>query len=170
VLKKLLAALLATVFVFSFVACSDDGGDEETTTTDEETTESTDEESTESTDEESTESTDEESTDATDEEATDDTTGLDDLDNLGDCLEVSLTYAGLFLSLLPGAEVDSAEIEQSLDEIRGSVPEDVQDDLDVIADGLADADSYEDVSDFLDSDEFTEADANINAYFEEECG
>ena len=50
-----------------------------------------------------------------------------------------------------------AELEQQLDEIKGKVPADIQDDMDVISQGMADADGIVGLGEFLDSDEFKEA-------------
>ena len=92
------------------------------------------------------------------------------LGDLGDCLEVSLTYAGLFLGAAFATDEQRAELEQQLDEIKGKVPADIQDDMDVISQGMADADGIVGLGEFLDSDEFKEADANIQQYFEDSCG
>jgi len=128
------------------------------------TTEATSEDETTTTKKSSTTT---EGTDSTsDSDSGDDVPALGDL---GDCLEVSLTYAGLFLGATFATDEQMAEIEQSLEEIKGKVPADIQDDMEVIAQGMADADGIVGLGEFMDSDEFKEADANIQAYFEETC-
>ena len=92
------------------------------------------------------------------------------LDNLGDCLEVSLTYAGLFLGATFATDEQKDELEQQLDDIRGKVPADIQDDMDTIQQGMADANGIVELGEFLDSDEFKDADANVQEYFTETCG
>ena len=61
-------------------------------------------------------------------------------------------------------------MEQQLGEIKGKVPADIQDDMDVISQGMADADGIVELGKFFDSDEFKDADANIQQYFEDTCG
>ena len=73
------------------------------------------------------------------------------LGDLGDCLEVSLTYAGLFLGATFATDDQKAELEQQLDEIKGKVPADIQDDMDTISQGMADADGIVELGEFLDS-------------------
>lgn len=95
---------------------------------------------------------------------------IPDLGNLGDCLEVSLSYASLFLGAAFATDDQKAELEQQLDEIRGKVPADIQDDLDTIRQGMENTDGIVELGEYLDSDEFKDADANVQAYFEETCG
>jgi hypothetical protein len=92
------------------------------------------------------------------------------LGDLGDCLEVSLTYATLFIGATFATDDQKAELEQQLDQIKGKVPPDIRDDMDTISQGLADANSFTEYGQFLDSQEFKDANANIEQYFEETCG
>ena len=92
------------------------------------------------------------------------------LGDLGDCLQVSLTYAGLFLGAAFATDDQKAELEQQLGDIKGKVPADIQDDMDVISQGMSDADGIVELGEFLDSNEFKDADANIQQYFEDTCG
>ena len=103
-------------------------------------------------------------------ESQSDSSDIPGLGDLGDCLEVSLAYASIFITATFANDDQMNELEQQLDEIKGKVPADIQDDLDVISQGMADADGIAGVGEFLDSDEFKEADANIQQYFEESCG
>ena len=79
------------------------------------------------------------------------------LGDLGDCLEVSLTYAGLFLGAAFATDEQKDELEQQLEDIRGKVPADIQDDMDTIQQGMADADGIVELGEFLESDEFKDA-------------
>jgi len=168
-MKRLLALLLASFLVFGAAACGSDSDEKSSDEKSSSAEESTDEESTDE------EATDEEATDeeSTDEEATDEDTSTDDMDipdmgDLGDCLEVAGTYGSILMSVL-GSDEDLEAALGELDSLGGSIPEDLQDDLDVIAEGLADADGIVEAGEFMESDEFVEADANIQAYLED-CG
>jgi hypothetical protein len=99
-----------------------------------------------------------------------DTTNVPGLGDLGDCLEVSLAYASLFLGATFATDDQKAELEQQLDEIKGKVPADIQDDMATISQGLADANGFAEYGQFLDSQEFKDANANIERYFEQTCG
>src|SRR4051812_21066294 len=102
--------------------------------------------------------------------SSDSTPDIPALGDLGDCLEVSLAYAGLFLGATFATDDQKEELEQQLGEIKGKVPADIQDDMDVIEQGMANADGIVELGQFLDSDEFKNADANIQQYFEDSCG
>jgi len=158
-MRKLSALLLAGLFLLAVVGCSTKSNEDVSagsTTTDSQDDDDGDETTTTR-----------RSSGTTD----DDGSGPDigDLPVLGDCLEVSLAYAGLFLGSAFASDEDKAELEQQLDEIKGQVPEDIQDDMDTIANGMANADGIIELGEFLDSDEYKEADANIKAYFETTC-
>ncbi len=81
-----------------------------------------------------------------------------------------MAYAGLVLGATFATDEQKAELEQQLGEIKGKVPADIQDDMDVISQGMANADGFAELGQFLDSDEFKQADANIKQYFEQTCG
>jgi hypothetical protein len=97
-----------------------------------------------------------------------------DLPDLGvaeDCLAVLETYAGLAASAIGGPEA-AAEARAAAEELKTSLPEDLHDDLDVIADayaGIAE-DGFLDGLGSFDDPEFATANENINAYLQENCG
>lgn len=94
-----------------------------------------------------------------------------DLGSFGNCLEVAGTYAGIHLSALgAGDEEAKAELQRSLDQIKGEVPPDIQDDLQVIADGVAKSKNLTELGEFWDSDEYKKANENVEKYLDEQCG
>ena len=97
---------------------------------------------------------------------------MPNLENLGDCMAVAGTYASLFLGLLmPNAsDSDKAKVQQELNDLKAKVPADIQKDLQTISDGLQNANSLSELSDFMDSAKFKAADANIQKYLDEQCG
>jgi hypothetical protein len=114
--------------------------------------------------------------------ASDDDTdsSIPDMENLGDCMQISFAYAGLALASLGGSmggeelsDADMAELRDSIDEIREGLPKDVQDDFEVVAEAyntLFDKGFMsEDAQDALESDEFTEASENVQAYIDDLC-
>jgi hypothetical protein len=105
---------------------------------------------------------------------------IPDMESLGDCMQISFAYAGLALASLGGSmggeelsDADMAELRDSIDEIREGLPKDVQDDFEVVADAyntLFDKGFMsEDAQDALESDEFTEASENVQAYIDDLC-
>lgn len=94
---------------------------------------------------------------------------MPDLGNLGDCMNVAVTYGGLFLNILGGSSADVEKAKQELEQMKSEVPEEIQDDLDVIASGLTPDKNIMELGEFMDSDEFKEADANIQKYLDENC-
>jgi hypothetical protein len=85
------------------------------------------------------------------------------------CLTVGLSYAGVYLSLL-GDEDSMSEAMADLEEIKGEVPDEIADDLDVIIQGLSEADGIVEAGEFMETDEYIEADANVTAFLDEACG
>jgi hypothetical protein len=115
--------------------------------------------------------------DASDEDSD---TSIPDMENLGECMEISFAYAGLALASLGGAmggeELSDSEMDElrdSIDELEKGLPKDVQDDFAVVAeayDTLFDKGFMsKDAQAALDSDEFTEASENVQAYIDELC-
>jgi len=166
--NKFGAALLALALLGGAAACSSSDGD---------SAEKTDKESSTTT-EEATSSEDASggagasSGDASSEDpASDGEMNLDDVlgGDFGNCMEVGAQYASVLMAVLGGDEAMQQAMDD-LDAIKGEVPEDIQDDLDVIASGLADTNGIIEAGEFMDSDEYKEADKNITAYLEETCG
>jgi hypothetical protein len=111
---------------------------------------------------------------------TDTDSTMPDLDDLGECMEVSFAYAGLALASLGGAmggeelsDADMAELKDTIAELQGDLPNDIQDDFAVVADAYNEL--FEkgwtsgDAQAALESDEFTEASENVQAYIDELC-
>ena len=119
---------------------------------------------------------------------------LGDLDGMlgGDCLSTSMAFLSLSLAPLGfmggASEADIAELETQLDDLSGEIPEEISGDFETYAAGIqayADAMKGMDSSNILDPEvqsqmeeagaeletpEMEEAQANIEAYFEQECG
>jgi hypothetical protein len=163
-MRKLGVLLAAGLLLFSVVSCSTKKKEDVSAGSATTEAQSTDDETT-TTEKRTTTTDDSDSSDGSD--SSDDIPALGDL---GDCLEVSLTYAGLFLGATFATDDQKAELEEQLDDIRGKVPADIQDDMDTIQQGMSDADGIVELGEFLDSDEFEAADENIQEYFEETCG
>lgn len=165
--NKLLALVVAGVLALAAVGCSSSTKDEENVSSD--TTEraaASEEEATETTPAEE-----EESSSEGGSSSGGDTDLVPGEGSFEDCLEVGLTYAGIYLSALGLAtEEDRKQLEQTVEDIKGKVPEDIQDDLQVIADGIAEADGLAGISEFFETDEYKQADENIQRYLEETCG
>jgi hypothetical protein len=140
--KRWKAALVAGALLTAFSGCSDDGGDQAedtTTTTEEEVTTTTEG--------------DEETTTTEGDDDTDSTVGdVGDFDfgNFDDCIAFASAYGGIalsFLGLSTGAEeADIDTLLGDLEEVRGQLPGDAQDALDLVlstfqevGEGLAEA-------------------------------
>ena len=116
---------------------------------------------------------------------------LDSLGDAGDCLEAAGAYATIGLSILTymggATPAQLAELQAQVDDIKGQIPASIQDDFQVFADGIAEYASAMqgvDMSNILDPSvqdepeqgqrgarlaEMTEAQANIEAYFDANC-
>ena len=184
--RRLTAALVASVLLFGTAAgcaSSDDSGSGDDTDT---TEESTDETTDETTDEDTDDTTDEDTDDTSDSGDTTEDTDLGDLGDLGDvlggeCLEFAVAYASLGLAILGAADESAAEeLSATLDELDASVPEEVQDDWEVVRGAYEDwaeaisengilSDEATEASEALSEGDVAEAQANIDAYLEEAC-
>ena len=107
-------------------------------------------------------------------------TSIPDLDNLGDCMEISFAYAGLALASLGGSfggeelsDADVAELKDQIEELQKGLPKDVQDDFDVVAKAYNTAIekgfTNKDAQKAFESDEFTKASEGVQAYIDELC-
>jgi hypothetical protein len=97
-------------------------------------------------------------------------TSLPDLGDLDDCVGLAGTYAGLAFSVIGGPDA-AAEAQPVIDELRPRLPEDLQDDLDVVADAftrIVEDGVLEGIGALADSD-FQEANGNITDYLQENC-
>ena len=103
-----------------------------------------------------------------------DTTDLSIPDIAGsadDCIALGLAYASVAAGAL-GMTEDVAEMEQQFEEMKGDIPADLQDDLDVISAAfktMAD-DGIMAGGEAMSTPEFEDAQANIEAYLNENCG
>lgn len=169
-MRKLGALVLAGMLLAGLVGCSSSKKTEDVKS--EGTTEETKDDSKDKKDESTDKTTDDAEDDSTDDTSADD--GDDSSSGVPlsfeDCLEVSLTYAGIYLSTLSFDESAKTELEAAIDEIGGKVPDDIKDDLQVIADGIAESNDFVEISEFFETDEYKEADANITEYLDEVCG
>jgi hypothetical protein len=172
--NKVMAALLAMVMVVAVAACGGGGDDPvvESRGNDAPTTEATDDSGRDS-----------------------DSGDLDDaLGMFGDdeCMNVGLAYATISLGALGsmfGGAMEDAELEEmenELDELRGDIPSELRDDFDVIQNAFAEfgealgdgggnifdpeyQEKMEEAGAALESDEFMEAQANIEDWLAENC-
>lgn len=107
----------------------------------------------------------------------------------GDCVKAAQQFSTLAAqatsALVPGQNIDTAQLESQLNEIKGSVPADLQADMQTWADAYAQfinnvkeldlsnpqnlinsAGKLQDASKPLETTEFKQAEANIKAYFD----
>ena len=123
--------------------------------------------------------------------STDMSDALDQLGGSGDCLQAAGAYATIGLSILTymggATPAQIAELQSQVDDLKGEIPSEIRDDFQVFADGIAEyasamqgvdmsnildsdvQDQMQKASDALDSPEMTKAQANIDAYFSENC-
>jgi hypothetical protein len=163
-LRKLLAALFAAMLLLGACGSDDDGGDDTSSDT-------TEEEASDTTDDTSSDSGDSDSGDI------EDIAGLDE-----DCLTasgaaISLGLMPLMFAFVPMGEAftddtliaqsDIDEMEASIEDLQESVPDELSDDVETLADMSSAA--FEDPEAF-DEAEWEEAMSGINTYLEEECG
>lgn len=97
-------------------------------------------------------------------------TSLPDLGDLDDCVGLAGTYAGLAFSVIGGPDA-AAEAQPVIDELRPRLPEDLQEDLDVVADAftrIVEDGVLEGIAALADSD-FQEANGNVTGYLQENC-
>lgn len=171
-MRKLTALVTATVLALALVGCTSSNSDEEGVST-EASQDAGSGGNDSSSGGDSSSGADSSSGDASSPgDATTDSSDLSDIlgEDAGDCLEVSLTYASIYLSALGlASDADRQELQDQVDQIKGQVPEDIQDDMQTIADGIANADGLVEVGEFFDSEEYQQADENITRYLEETC-
>ena len=111
----------------------------------------------------------------------DETTSIPDLDDLtesipglgelGDCMEIAAAYGSLYFEALGGAD-GAEQAQEKAEELKSVLPEDLHDDIDVVADtiGQVAEEGLFSGSDALSSPEYLEADQAITAYLDEQCG
>ncbi len=92
-------------------------------------------------------------------------------DNLEGCLNLASAYASLYLEAL-GGEDGAAKAQKTAEELKGQLPSELHDDIDVIADAIGQVATKGVIngSDALNSPEYNDADAALTKYFEQECG
>lgn len=93
------------------------------------------------------------------------------LGELGDCMEIAAAYGSLYFEALGGAD-GAEEAQRKADELKSVLPEDLHDDIDVIADAIGEVaeQGIVDGSEALSSPEYQAADQAINDYLAEQCG
>ena len=107
---------------------------------------------------------------------------IPNMDNLGDCLNFSLAYASVFLAGLGAlggmTEEDVAQAQADLEELQGSVPEELADDFATVSEAYS---AYweelvgtslmdmGDIEDPMQDPDVAAADENINAWLDENC-
>ena len=192
--RKLLALLMALAVLTAAAACSSDSGDESSdgggSAGDSEL--EADRGDGSSSDDDT--SSDDDSLDD-DGSSSDDVPGLGDIDDFEACIEASAAYFNIVLlpmSLSMGAsEEDIAELESELDELGADIPSELEDDFEVMADAFSEyaealkdldltdpsafldesvMEDFENATAALETDEVAEAQENIEAYFEANCG
>ena len=92
--------------------------------------------------------------------------GDGDASDLDQCQSVSLLLGGLTAG---GAVPDDSELQQQIEDAKQNVPEDLQDDIQTIQDGFQDADGIVGWGQFLTSDEYADAAANLQQYLTDNC-
>lgn len=95
---------------------------------------------------------------------------MSDMGALGDCLQVASTWAGLALSAL-GSPEDAKKARDQAEELKSSLPADLHDDLDTVAEAYATVaeKGLIEGADALDTPEFNKANKNIEAYLDKTC-
>jgi hypothetical protein len=107
--------------------------------------------------------------------------GIPNMTNLGDCLTISMSSAGLGLASLGGllggqqpSKDDLAELQKSIDELRNELPKEVQGDFKIVADAysLAAKEGFmsKKAQDALESKDFDRANTNIQNWLDKNCG
>jgi hypothetical protein len=96
---------------------------------------------------------------------------FDEFGDLGDCMSQATAYASLAMSAL-GGDDSGKSAEKALKEMKATLPKDLHDDLDVLADAYKKVakDGFIEGGEAMDTPEFQQADEAISAYFEETCG
>lgn len=174
--------LLALTGAWLLAGCGDDG-DQAARTSDERPSSDADSTTRESTDQDEQGSDDPEPGDSGDPgdngETDSDSSipGLDDLEEaipplgeLGDCLEIAAAYGSLYFEALGGGEgADNAK--EKAEELKEVLPEDLHDDIDVIAAAIGQVaeEGLFNGSEALDTPEYQTADEAITSYLNEQC-
>ena len=185
--RKLVTLLVIASFATLVVAFAGCGGDDESASGDTTTTETTTTEETEDTDTETTDTETTETTETEDTETTDTTETSDDPDfaTSENCREFRQIRAEISTALTGARGQDIDDMKTAFDEHAAAAPEEIKDDLQAIADYLAEvADALEGV-DFssgqppspevlaklqsIDGTAATEAGTNINEWVTENC-
>jgi len=90
--------------------------------------------------------------------------------DMGDCLDAAGVYFTLALTAIQGEE-GAAKAQQQAEELKAQLPEDLQDDIDVVADtfGKIAQEGFLDGAGELNDPEFTAANQNITDYLQSTC-
>ena len=91
------------------------------------------------------------------------------LENLGDCFDLATAYSSLYLQALSG---DAAEAQKQAEELKDQLPEELHDELDVVAAAIGEVAEEGPLggSSALSTPEYRDADAAITDYLQQECG
>lgn len=86
------------------------------------------------------------------------------------CATLATGYAGLYASLAKDQSAAGIQkAEQTLQDIKGSVPDNIKTDLDTIENGIKSAQGGTGLMDFLNSDAYKTADKEITNYLTTQC-
>lgn len=90
--------------------------------------------------------------------------------DMGDCLDAAGVYFTLALTAIQGEE-GATKAQQQAEELKAQLPEDLQDDIDVVADtfGKIAQEGFLDGAGELNDPEFTAANQNITDYLQTTC-
>jgi hypothetical protein len=96
---------------------------------------------------------------------------MSDFGDLGDCMTQATAYASIALSAL-GGDNSGVSAENALAEMKSSLPDDLKDDIEVVANAYRTVaeEGFIEGGEAMDTPEFEEADAAISKYFEDTCG
>ena len=99
------------------------------------------------------------------------TESIPGLEQMGDCLEIAAAYGSLYFEALGGADGAEAAL-QKAEELKSVLPEDLYDDIDVVAEAIGEIaeEGLFSGSEALDSPEYQAADQAITEYLNEQCG
>jgi hypothetical protein len=97
------------------------------------------------------------------------TESIPGLENLGDCFDLATAYSSLYVQAISG---DAAEAQKQAEELKAQLPEDLHDDIDVVAAAIGEVAEEGPLSgsSALTTPEYQDADSAITDYLQKECG
>lgn len=97
---------------------------------------------------------------------------IPDMGQLQKCAELATAYGAAHAALALGAASQDQfnQAQAELEKVKANVPENIRDDFEIIEQGLKDnAGNMTAIANFLNSDEYKNADKEITDYLEKEC-